>query len=101
MDKVESYSDDKFDAYVVGKRKNRVFAVDRDRCKGCKICASICPYDALYMSNTKTHMGFFQPIENGKCTACRECVIACPDFALSVHKLDDLLMEADNEESDE
>ena len=95
-------SDNRFDAYVVGKKQNRVFVVDRARCKGCRICTNICPYDAIYMSdetnngNQKSDRGFFFPIENSACTACRQCVYICPDFALSVHNLDDVT----DEESD-
>ncbi|MHA2251161.1 MAG: 4Fe-4S dicluster domain-containing protein [Candidatus Kariarchaeaceae archaeon] len=87
------------DAYIVGKKKNRVLALDRDRCKGCSICVTICPYTALDMSTKKTHMGYIHPIEiNGACIACRECVYACPDFALSIHKLDDVLITNDEAE---
>jgi formate hydrogenlyase subunit 6/NADH:ubiquinone oxidoreductase subunit I len=97
MDVGDVQSDDRFDAYIVGKRKNRVFVVDRGRCKGCKICVSVCPYDAIYMSNqadnpNKSKRGYFYPIENTLCTACKQCVYACPDFALSVHKLEDVML---------
>ena len=90
MAEVKVESNDRFDAYFVGKSANRIFAVDRGRCKGCKICTSICPYDAIDMTKTKSFRGFIYPVENGKCTACRQCVYACPDFALSIHKLTDL-----------
>lgn len=91
MTEVKVESNERFDAYTVGKKDDRVFAVDRDRCKGCNICTKICPYDAIDMSKKKSFRGFYFPIENGKCTACRQCVYACPDFALSVHKLADVL----------
>jgi 2-oxoglutarate ferredoxin oxidoreductase subunit delta len=99
VDEPEIYSDGIFDAYIVGSKSNRVFSLDRDRCKGCAICVKVCPYDAIVMSSKKTHMGYFHPIENGKCTACRECVLACPDFALSVHKLEDVKIDDDDEKS--
>ena len=86
-------SNGRFDAYTVGKKENRLFVVDQDRCKGCRICVTVCPYDALHMSETKTGRGFFYPIENGKCTACKQCLYACPDFVLSVHSLKDILLE--------
>ena len=84
-------SNERFDAFIVGKNKNRVFVVDRDRCKGCKICVVVCPYDAIFMSKTKSHRGYIYPIENTKCTACKQCCLACPDFALSIHKLEKVL----------
>ena len=85
----------RFDAYVVGKRSNRVFVVDRDRCKGCRICVSVCPYEALAMSTDKTDRGYFYPVENGKCTACKQCLYACPDFVLSVHKVEEVVVGGD------
>jgi 2-oxoglutarate ferredoxin oxidoreductase subunit delta len=88
MERVQK--NERFDAYVVGKRQNRVFVVDRDRCKGCRLCTSICPYDALYMSKDKTYRGFIYPIENGKCTACKQCLYICPDFVLSVYSVDEV-----------
>ncbi len=92
MDDHPRFSNGRFEVYVVGKRKDKAFAVDRGRCKGCKICVTVCPYDALYMSKEKSQRGYFYPIENGKCVACRQCVYACPDFALSIHKLADVIM---------
>lgn len=93
MEEVKVQSNERFDAYLVSKKGDRVFAVDRGRCKGCRICAHICPYDALDMSSNKSMRGYFFPLENGKCTACRQCVYACPDFALSVHKLSEVSSE--------
>ena len=86
-------SNDRFDVYLAGKTKNRVFVIDRGRCKGCTICTSICPYDAIYMGKEKSDRGYIYPFENGKCTACKQCINACPDFALSIHKLDDVIVE--------
>ncbi len=90
MTEHEVSRNERFDAYLVGKRSNRVFVVDRDRCKGCRICVSVCPYQALEMSREKTQRGYFFPIENGNCTACKQCLYACPDFVLSVHKLEEV-----------
>ncbi|MCY3413505.1 MAG: ferredoxin family protein [Candidatus Heimdallarchaeota archaeon] len=83
-------SNNRFDAYIVSKKEDRVFVVDRNRCKGCKICVSICPFDAIFMSNEKSHRGNFYPIENGACKACKKCLYACPDFALSIHMLEEV-----------
>ncbi len=92
MEKRPHFSNGRFDVYVVGKKKDKVFAVDKGRCKGCQICVTVCPYDALYMSKEKSVRGYFFPLENGKCVACRQCVYACPDFALSIHKLEEVVI---------
>ena len=83
-------SNDRYDAYIVGKKNNRVLVIDRDRCKGCKICVSVCPHDAIFMSSYKSERGYRFPIENTACIACKKCVYACPDFAISLHKLEDV-----------
>lgn len=85
------HSNDRFDVYLVSKKLDRVFIVDRDRCKGCKICVAVCPYDAIFMStDKKTKNGHAFPVENTKCKACKKCLYACPDFALSIYKLDEV-----------
>ncbi len=84
-------SNDQFDAYIVGKKKNRVLAIDRDTCKGCKVCISVCPVQALFMSSIKSSRGYYYPMETGDCTACKKCVEKCPNFAISLHKLKDVM----------
>lgn len=91
------FHNERFDVFVVGRKKDRVFVIDRDRCKGCRICTSICPYDALFMSKKKTYRGYFYPVENGNCTGCRQCLYACPDFVLSIHPLDEVLTGEKND----
>lgn len=87
-------SNSRFDVYLVGKKKNRVFVLDRNRCKGCSICIISCSYNSIIMGTTKSHNGFFYPIENtNSCVACKQCTYACPDFALSIHKLEDIKRE--------
>ncbi len=86
----EVISNERFDTYPASKRKDRLFVIDRMRCKGCSICVSVCPYDALFMSKKKSTNGFIYPIENGACKACKKCLYACPDFALSIHKVEEV-----------
>jgi len=79
-----------YDVFIVGKRANLVLSVNKDRCKGCKICVAVCPHDALAMGDVKSHRNVVNPVENGNCVGCQECVLACPDFALSIQKLRDV-----------
>ncbi len=82
--------DERYDVFLVGKKKNRLLVVDKDRCKGCGNCVEICPYDALVIGDQKTPRGYFYPNEIGKCVACKQCVYMCPDFALSLYKVEEL-----------
>ena len=56
--------------------------VDQDLCCGCKVCESVCVYDAIEVEATD---------ENGKakvnealCTCCGSCVAACPARAITL-----------------
>lgn len=48
-------------------------------CCGCKVCADICPKDAISFKNDKE--GFWYPkIDMGKCVDCRKCELICPQL---------------------
>jgi electron transfer flavoprotein alpha subunit/NAD-dependent dihydropyrimidine dehydrogenase PreA subunit len=49
--------------------------VKPELCKGCKICISKCPFDAIDMEGKVA-------VINEKCTACGTCVDACPFKAI-------------------
>jgi len=51
--------------------------VDRELCKSCGICESICGRSAIRLEG-----GF--PRLVGECVGCRLCEFYCPDFAISV-----------------
>jgi len=51
--------------------------VDEDLCSGCKICISVCPYDARELNKAK---GVVE-VNAAKCEACGSCVVACPSSA--------------------
>jgi 2-oxoglutarate ferredoxin oxidoreductase subunit delta len=60
--------------------------VDRDRCKGCELCVSVCPQKILGMSeaiNTKGY--FFAEVKDAeRCIGCMICALMCPDVAIAV-----------------
>jgi indolepyruvate ferredoxin oxidoreductase alpha subunit len=50
--------------------------VDRDKCRGCKVCLKVaCP--ALHMTDGKTE------IDQTLCVGCKVCAQACPFGAIS------------------
>jgi len=52
--------------------------VDRDRCNGCRICISICPYDAIELSEGRA------VVNEAKCEGCGACTAACPVGAIQL-----------------
>ncbi len=64
--------------------KKKQFDVEfyRDWCKGCSICASFCPTEALSM-NEKGEPEVTRP---DLCIGCAWCEMRCPDFAVRVQE---------------
>lgn len=51
--------------------------IDKDICTGCRICAEICPVDAI-----KGGKGEAQIIDVNKCVACGQCIQVCNAYAV-------------------
>ncbi|MBS7526443.1 electron transfer flavoprotein subunit alpha [Fusibacter paucivorans] len=50
--------------------------IKSEACKGCKLCISACPFDAIEMQGKVA-------VITEKCTACNQCIDACPFHAIS------------------
>ncbi len=60
--------------------------IDKEKCKGCEMCVSVCPGGVLSMSsllNSKGHR-FAEATKPDKCTGCRQCALVCPDAAIEI-----------------
>ena len=64
-------------------------AIDTERCKGCELCASVCPKGGIRMSDHFNAKGY-RPAEwhdpQGVCTGCAICATICPDAAIRVYR---------------
>ncbi|MDC7124960.1 MAG: electron transfer flavoprotein subunit alpha [Spirochaetales bacterium] len=47
----------------------------KDKCRGCKKCIKVCPFEAIDMQGKVA-------VINEKCTACGQCIEACPFDAI-------------------
>ena len=63
--------------------------IEKDRCKGCSICVSVCPKKALVMgSSSLNKSGYYtaRTAEGYECAGCLSCALMCPDGAISLYK---------------
>ena len=60
--------------------------VNRERCKACGLCISVCPKKLICFSRAVNSQGFY-PAEPGpeeECTGCALCAEVCPDVVIEV-----------------
>ena len=62
--------------------------VDPEHCKGCELCAEVCPRKVLTMGHTMNSRGnrvaaLARPEE---CIGCLQCADICPDAAIEVEQ---------------
>lgn len=67
---------------------SRIVFID-DRCKGCLLCATVCPKNIIRKSDRFNRQGY-QVAEAGdnaeECTGCAACGQICPDVAIRVFR---------------
>ena len=63
--------------------------VNKDRCKGCNLCAVACPYEALELhlrevNDKGYHYAYMKNPD--ACIGCASCGWVCPDGCITVYK---------------
>lgn len=58
--------------------------IDANKCKGCSICAKICPTNAINLKYDKNGE-IFAEIDYTKCILCNKCITACPYLVAKLH----------------
>lgn len=59
--------------------------IDKERCKACNICMSVCPKKLIHSSSSVNMKGLnYAEFEdkNGECIGCAMCAHSCPDVAI-------------------
>jgi 2-oxoglutarate ferredoxin oxidoreductase subunit delta len=60
-----------------------------ERCKGCGLCASVCPKKIIRLSEDRINEKGFRPaeiFEPEACIGCAFCATICPDAVIEVEK---------------
>jgi 2-oxoglutarate ferredoxin oxidoreductase subunit delta len=71
--------------------KGRI-TIDKELCKGCYLCISVCPSETIAVSDKLNQQGYYavEFSDNGKsgksCMACMRCATICPDVAIEVYR---------------
>jgi 2-oxoglutarate ferredoxin oxidoreductase subunit delta len=62
--------------------------IDRERCKGCLLCAHFCPKKIISASEQLNAKGYYPARldDEEKCIGCASCARMCPDVAIVVYK---------------
>jgi 2-oxoglutarate ferredoxin oxidoreductase subunit delta len=69
--------------------------IDKERCKGCGLCITVCPKKQIDISDQLNTKGYYPAsfLEESvshdavvKCTGCALCAVTCPDVAIEVYR---------------
>ena len=60
--------------------------INKERCKGCRLCTLVCPKELLYLGDEINCQGYLYASisEMKECTGCALCAETCPDVAIEV-----------------
>ena len=62
---------------------------DSDRCKGCELCALVCPKHIIALDVGRLNRKGYHPAaitDMASCIACASCAKICPDSVITVEK---------------
>ena len=81
----------KLKGYSIHKGDDEVAKVmiEKDTCKGCGLCVTVCPKNILRLSETEINAKGYSPIEvtdMSLCIGCAACARMCPDIVFRIEK---------------
>jgi 2-oxoglutarate ferredoxin oxidoreductase subunit delta len=74
--------------------KQAYITIDFERCKGCRLCVSVCPRNIIGMDTGINSSGYpfvsVSASKSGECTGCLACAAMCPEAAITVYRRNSL-----------
>jgi 2-oxoglutarate ferredoxin oxidoreductase subunit delta len=68
-----------------------ILTIDEQACKGCVLCASVCPKKILELDKSRVNAKGYNHImctDIESCIACAMCARICPDSVFKVERSD-------------
>ena len=67
-------------------KKQYKVVFNRERCKGCELCASFCPKKIIEMDTQVNAKGYCPAkiTRQEECIGCQSCATVCPDCAIEI-----------------
>ncbi len=62
---------------------------DENRCKGCELCTTVCPFNLVVMNKERINIKGYHPAtvkDMDKCSGCASCAKICPDVVIKVER---------------
>ena len=61
--------------------------IDIEKCKGCELCVTACPQDALEAARQINSKGYHYIVKvEDTCTGCVNCALVCPEGVIKVYR---------------
>lgn len=72
----------------MGTKLSGCIEIDEELCKGCLLCAEVCPKAIVVQSSRINTKGYkvAEVTEMTTCTGCASCAKMCPDYAITVYR---------------
>jgi 2-oxoglutarate ferredoxin oxidoreductase subunit delta len=79
---------------MAGEKKTKgKIKIDRERCKGCRLCMEVCPNQRIEIDDALNKKGYAparfdeeDEVDRKGCTGCAQCAMVCPEVAIEVYR---------------